>query len=57
MKTNTSVAIDKEVWKTFGLYAIIKGKNKGELIEELIKKVIKDNDKDIQKLKAIQNNS
>jgi cobalamin biosynthesis Co2+ chelatase CbiK len=57
MKTNTSVAIDKEVWQDFGRVAIIKGKTRGEILESLIKREIKENDTAIRQLKEVQANN
>jgi hypothetical protein len=57
MKTNTTVAIDKEVWQDFGRVAIIKGKTRGELLESLIKKELGEHDKAIRQLKNIQANN
>jgi hypothetical protein len=57
MKKNVCVAINEEVWEDFGRYAIIKERYRGELLEELIKQVIKEDGKNIQRLKEIQANS
>jgi hypothetical protein len=57
MKKNVCVAINEEVWEDFGRYAIIKERYRGELLEELIKTVIKEHGENIRQLKKIQTNS
>jgi predicted DNA-binding protein len=57
MKKTTCITINQEVWEDLKIVAVIKSKTRGEILDSLIKKELKENEQAIRQFKEIQVNN